>query len=256
MIKPNIFLYWDNKPGHNEPPAYIQLCWESIRKHCGVDFEIHLVTTANVKQFLPNISPMFFQIAQINNKSNFLRYTLLKECGGIWLDSDLILFQSLKPMLDLLKNGVDSGLDSDIDLIATASPTLRYGEPECGFLLSKKDGAIITKAVSIIEYALNIQKPGHIFAWGSLGPRTIREAVKRKKYYHLDHHLIMPIASWEAFRFEGKESIDKYCNKESYGVMLFHEMFRQSNSSILRMSRQQLLDSPTLLGNIFRKAMN
>lgn len=243
----DIWLYWDNPPGQTAPPAYIELCWESIRQHCGEDFDIHFVTTNNVKQFLPDISANFFDIAQINNKSNFLRYTLLKEHGGIWLDSDLILFRSLKPIFDLLKD--------DIDLIATASPTLKYGEPECGFLLSTAYGTIISKAVSIIEYALSLHPPKHIFKWGSLGPGTIRQAVKGKRYHHLDYRLLMPVPSWEAFRFGGKESINKYCNDISYGCMLFHEMFRQCNSPFLRMNRQQLLDSPTLLGQLFRKAM-
>lgn len=242
----DIWLYWDNPPNQNAPPAYIELCWESIQKHCGADFNIHLVTTENVRQFLPNISDSFFQIVQINNKSNFLRYTLLKEHGGIWLDSDLILFRSLKPILDLLKN--------DIDLIATASPTLLYGEPECGFLLSTKGGVIIKKAVDIIEYKLNLQSPGHIFKWGSLGPGTIRQAVKGRKYHHLDYRLLMPIPSWEAFRFGGKDLMDEYCDNTAYGCMLFHEMFKQYNHPILRMDRQQLLETPILLGQMFRKA--
>jgi hypothetical protein len=247
MTKPKIWIYWDHPLGQTETPAYIQLCWETIKKYCGTDFDIHLVTTENVRQFLPNISESFFHIAQINNKSNFLRYTLLKEHGGIWLDSDLILFQSLKPMLDLLED--------DIDLVATASPTLKYGEPECGFLLSTKGGTVITKAVSIIEYALSLQKPGHIFKWGSLGPRTIRQAVKGRRYHHLDYRLLMPIPSWEAYRFGGKESMGKCCIEGSYGCMLFHEMFKQYNHPILRMNRQQLLESPILLGKMFRKAV-
>lgn len=241
-------MYWDHKPGQTEAPAYIKLCWETIRKHCEEDFDIHLVTTENVRQFLPNIPDSFFQIAQINNKSNFLRYTLLRDRGGIWLDSDLILFKSLKPMLDLLKDG--------IDLVATASPTLRYGEPECGFLLSSKGGRVINRAVDVISYAISLQPPGHIFKWGSLGPGTIRQAVKGLRYEHVDHKMLMPIASWEAFRFEGKESIDQHCDNKSFGCMLFHEMFRQCNSTFLTMGRQELLDSPTLLGQIFRKAMD
>lgn len=242
----DIWLYWDHKPGATAPPPYIELCWESIRKHCGADFNIHLVTTANVKQFLPNIPDMFFQIAQINNKSNFLRYTLLREFGGIWLDSDLILFKSLKPTLELLTE--------EIDLVATASPGLRYNEPECGFLLSSKNGSVITKAVAVMEYAIGLRPPGHIFKWGSLGPGTIRQAVKGKKYEHLEHRLLMPIPSWEAFRFSGTEDISKYCDANAFGCMLFHEMFRQCNSPFLTMGRQELLDSPTLLGQMFRKA--
>ena len=145
-------------------------------------------------------------------------------------------------------------LKDDIDLVATASPTLRYGEPECGFLLSTQRGGVISKAVEIINYAINLQPPRHIFKWGSMGPGIIRQAIKGKRYEHLDHHLLMPIPSWEAFRFEGKELVDKYCDDISYGCMLFHQMFKQSNSPFLRMGRQELLDSPTLLGQLFRKA--
>jgi len=246
-MKPKIWQFWDNPPGSTEPPSYIRLCQETIHKHCNEDFDVCLITTQTVKQFLPNISDTFFEISQINNKSNYLRYILLKEYGGIWLDTDLILFKSLKPLYHFLKNG--------IDLVATASPTLPPGQPESGFLLSTKGGATITKAVSLIEYALSLHPPGHIFKWGSLGPSTVRQAVKGRKYHHLDHRLLMPIASWEAFRFEGKESIDKYCNDKSFGVMLFHQMFKQSNSKFLSMSREQLLNSPTLLGGIFRMAI-
>ncbi len=246
-MKPKIWMYWDHKPGYTEAPAYIKLCWNTIHKHCGNDFEIYLVTSDNVKQFLPNIPDTFFQISQINNKSNYLRYMLLREHGGVWLDSDIILFKSLKPILNLLKN--------DIDLVATASPTLKYGEPECGILVSTKGGKIITKATTLIQHTLDLYQPGHVFQWGSMGPGMIRQAVNGYKYHHLDHHLLMPVASWESFRFEGKESVDKYCDKESYGTMLFNEMFRQSNSPFLRMSRQELLDSSTLLGQILRKAM-
>lgn len=246
-MKRKIWQFWDNPPGQTDPPAYIKLCQETVHKHCSVDFDIHLITTKNVKQFLPNISDVFFQISQINNKSNYLRYMLLREYGNIWLDVDLILFRNLKPMFDLLHD--------NINLVATASPTLKYGEPECGFLLSTKGGTIITKAVSLIEHALNLHQPGHMFQWGSMGPGIIRQAVKGKRYHHLDHRLLMPIPSWEDFKFGGKESIDKYCIKDSYGVMLFHQMFKQCNSPFLTMNRQQLLDSPTLLGQMFRKAM-
>jgi mannosyltransferase OCH1-like enzyme len=244
----NIWMFWKNPPGQTDPPAYIKLCMETVNKHCNTDFDIHLVTTENVKHFLPNISPMFFKIAQINNLSNYLRYHLLCEHGGIWLDADLILFQSLKPLLNLLKG--------DINLIATASPTLVYGEPECGFLLSTQRGGVISKAVDLIEYAINLQPPGHIFKWGSMGPGIIRQAVKGKRYHHLDCRFLSPIPSWEAFRFEGKEKIKNICIENAFGVMLFNEMFRQANSPVLRMNREQLLTSPTLLGQIFRQAIN
>ena len=242
-----IWLFWQNPPGQSEPPAYIQLCWKTITKHCGKDFDIHLVTTENVKQFLPNIPDSFFKISQINNQSNYLRYHLLKEHGGIWLDSDLVMFRSLLPILELLRDG--------IDLIATASPTLKYGEPESGFLVSEPKGKVITKAAAYIDYMLGLHPDGHVFQWGSLGPAVIRHAVRGYKYHHLDCKLVMPIPSWEAFRFDGIESICKYCTKETYVFMLYHQMFKQASSPILRMTEQKLMESSSLMGQIFRKAL-
>lgn len=242
-----IWLYWDNLPGITSPPEYIQLCWESILKYCKNDFNINFVNTQNVKQFLPKISQQFFNIAQVNNKSNYLRYHLLYEHGGIWLDSDLIIFKNLRPLLNLL--------NTEIDLIATASPTLKYGEPESGFLISFPKGKIISRAIVYIDHMLNLHPPGHIFQWGSLGPAVIRHAVRNIKYHHLDYRLMMPISSWSAYVFDGIESIDKYWTNP-YGWMLFHQMFKQNNSPILNMSKQQLLETPKLIGQIFRKALN
>ncbi len=247
-MKPKIWMYWDNPPGKTSPPAYIKLCWESIHKHCGEDFDIHLITTENVRQFLPNISDSFFNIAQINNRSNYLRYHLLYEYGGAWLDSDLILFKSFKSLFDLLQG--------DTDLVATASPSLKYGELESGFLISKKRGKVISKAVAYIDHMVDIHQPGHIFKWGNLGPSVIRYAVKYHKYHHLDCSLISPIASWQAFKFDGIEPINKYCDNNSFGIMLFNEMFRQANSPILSMNNEQLLNTKKLIGQIFRKALN
>ncbi len=244
----DIWLFWDNPPEIKSTPVFIELCWETIHKHCGKDFDIHLVTTENAQQFLPNIPKRFFQIKKLNNKANYIRYLLLKEYGGIWLDSDLILFRSLKPLLSLIKN--------DINLIATASMGLRSGEPENGFLISTPGSKIMAKSITLVEYALELHPPGYLFKWGSLGVAVLRQVVKNNKYHHLDPALLMPIPSWEAHRFDSKESIDRCCTKESYGCMLFHEMFKQSNSPILQMNRQQLLESTNLIGQLFRRAMS
>jgi len=242
----NIWIYWDNKP-NQQTPDYIKLCWETIRKACDNDFSINLITTENVKQFLPDIKDGFFQISQINNKSNYLRYKLLYEYGGIWLDSDLILFQNLKPLLDHLTD--------DIDLIATASPEYPYGQPESGFLISKPKGKVITKALELIEKKFNSKPPGYVFQWGSMGPSIIRQAVKTLDYHHLDSKLLMPIGWQQAHRFLTNELIKMTYNKNIYGYMLYNEMFRRIKPSIFLTSRDQILSSKILLGQIFRKAL-
>ncbi|KKM84659.1 hypothetical protein LCGC14_1296960 [marine sediment metagenome] len=245
--KPYIWIYWDNYPGKSTPP-YIELCWESIRLHCNRDFNVVMVNSANVRKYLPNIRDDFFDMVQINNKSNYLRYKLLCEYGGIWLDSDLIILKSLFPLLNLLTD--------DIDLVATASPEYKYGEPECGIIVSKPKGAVISRAIQIFESKMDAKPKGHIFQWGTMGPAILRAAVVEQKYHHLDHRLIMPIGWQHANKFDRIDVIEKYVTKKTLGVMLYHEMFRRANSQIISMSRKALMDSKWLVGRIFREALS
>lgn len=244
--KPNIWIYWDNYPGR-QTPAYIKLCWESIVKHCKDDFVVNIINSDNVKQHLPDIREDFFKMSQINNKSNYLRYKLLCEHGGIWLDSDLVVLQSLMPLMSYLE---------EHELIATGSPEYGYGEPESGFIISKKGGKIITKAVAIINGKMDNNPVGHVFPWGSMGPSVIRAAVKGENYYHLKSNVLMPIGWQHAFKFDKIDRMENYLTKNTFAFMLYNEMFRRSNSPIMSMSREQLLDSKWLIGQIFRKALS
>jgi len=241
-----IWLYWDNYPNKDTPP-YIKLCWQTIRTHCGADFKVVLINSNNVRDYLPNIRDDFFSMPQINNKSNYLRYKLLAEYGGVWLDSDTILLRSILPLLDLLTG--------DIDLIATASPEYGYGEPESGLIISKPNGVVITRAIKIFESKMDANPPGHVFQWGTMGPAIIRAAVKGYTYHHLDFRLIMPIGWQHAHMFDRIDVVQKYLTDETFGVMLYNEMFRRANSSIMTMSKDELLTSKKLIGRIFRKAL-
>ncbi len=245
----NIWIYWQNKK-NKRTPDYISLCHESIIKHCKKSFKINILNDSNVKEYLPNIREDFFQISQINNKSNYLRYKLLYEFGGTWLDSDLILMQDLKLLKDnLLK-------DNTVDLIATASPEYEYKEPESGFLMSTKLGTTIGRALDIIENKLNNHHPGHIFPWGSMGPSVIREAVQEIKYLHLNPLVMMPIGWQEANRFLTNEPIDKTYNSQIFGYMLYNEMFRRAGHRIFDMTRNEILNSDMLVSQIIRKSLN
>jgi len=243
-----IWIYWDNYPGKTKPP-YIELCHESIRAKCGDTFEIHEVTSDNVEEYLPGELKRFSKLCQINNKSNFLRYNLLAEHGGIWLDSDLVIFQDLKPLMDRL-------LDSPHDLIATSGPEWGYHEPESGILFSKKNGKVITKAAGRINRQIDKHGEGHVFPWGTLGPAIIRQASMGSEYIHLEPHYFMPISSHLAWRFASAEPLAPLINDQTFGFMLFNEMFRRENSKIMTMTKEKLMKSKMLIGQIFRRAIN
>jgi len=243
-----IWMYWQNYK-NQKTPDYVRLCHESIIKHCEKSFKIHILNDDNVKEYLPNIREDFFQISQINNKSNYLRYKLLYEFGGVWLDSDLILLKNLRFLTEeLFKN-------KSVDLMATASPEYKYEQPESGFIISKKYGTTIGVALDIIENKLNNNHAGHIFPWGSMGPSVIREAVKEQKYLHLNSKVLMPIGWQDAKRFLGYEPIIQTYDENICGYMLYNEMFRRMKHPIFNMTREQILNDEMLISQIFRKAL-
>ncbi len=245
-MKPKIWLYWDNYPGKSTP-TYIQLCWRSIERHCGHDFDIVILNSDNIRQYLPNIRDDFFQLSQINNKSNYLRYKLLSEYGGVWLDSDMIILQNLLPLMNYL--------GEDIDLVATASPEYGYGEPECGFIISAKNGKVITKALSLIDKKIDEAPVANVFPWGTMGPAILRQAVKTEKYCHLPCKLLMPIGWQHAHKFERIDVIQKYLTTDTFAFMLYNEMFRRGNSEIMTMSEHELLNGKLLINQIFKRAL-
>lgn len=243
-----IWIYWDNYPGKTKPP-YIELCHDSIRAKCSESFEIIEVTSENVRDYLPDITPRFFTLPQINNRSNFLRYNLLAEHGGIWLDSDLVIFKDLKPLMDRL-------IDSPHDLMATSGPEWGYHEPESGILFAKKGGKVIAKAAGRINRQIQKNVDGHVFPWGSLGPAIIRQACLSSDYIHLEPEYFMPISSHLAWRFSSAEKLEPLVTDNTYGFMLFNEMFRRENSKIMTMPKEKLMKSKMLIGQIFRRAID
>lgn len=246
-INNTIWLFWDNYPG-KQMPEYIKLCWKTIYKHCGNDFNIVIVNSDNIKDYLPNLRKDWFMMTQLNQKANYARYKLLHQYGGIWLDSDVIMLKSLKPLMDQV-------LNSELDLIATASPEYGYGEPENGLIVSEARGKVVTRALEITDNLMDKSKTKQ-FTWGFLGVQALRTAVKDLSYIHLPSSQLMPVSWKAAWRFWSGESIESLCDDSTYGFMLFNEMFRRANSKILTMNQEELMTTKILIGQIFRKSLN
>ena len=244
-----IWIYWQNV-GSQKKPEYINLCLGSVLKHCSKDFEINVLNDNNINRFLPKIKKDFFKISQVNNKSNYLRYALLQEYGGIWLDSDLVLFDGLKSILHLFDK------NQDCDLMATASPGYIHGEPEAGFIASRPNGEIITQAFKLSNKMLKENPSGKKFPWSSMGPLLLRKAAKGKKYIHLASCYLQPIHWMDAEIFAQPKNLDNYINHKTLGVMLYNQGFKNCNSKILNMTEEEILNCKLLIGDIFRKALN
>lgn len=101
LIKKNIpkivWMYWDNE----EYPSFVKLCMDKIIKN-NPDFVINIVNERNLGEFIDiNRIPEF---NMVQHKADFIRLSLLYKYGGVWIDSSVMLFESLDYYFKILSN--------------------------------------------------------------------------------------------------------------------------------------------------------
>lgn len=86
--------------------ALIRYSCESWRTNLERDFELRLVSTANVRSFFTrkDALPPYFEALPFNHRSDFGSMVLLAEHGGLYLDWDVLVLAPLKPYWDLLRH--------------------------------------------------------------------------------------------------------------------------------------------------------
>ncbi|WP_151731065.1 capsular polysaccharide synthesis protein [Acinetobacter junii] len=88
-----IWLYWDNK----ELPKIVQICIESIRKHC-LGYKINVLTPETLDNYI-DLPPIVADVEPANI-ADLIRLMLLEKYGGIWMDASIFLTESLNWILD------------------------------------------------------------------------------------------------------------------------------------------------------------
>ena len=196
LISHNIWLYWENKYGHTKP-AYLDLCLDTITKHCGYNFTIHVLNENNIYNFLPHLrKDLDYLLPSIPMKTDYIRYNLLYKYGGIWLDSDTIVIQNLSPLIKKLEKYDFIGFGCHNGNIMCKLTNNGYPKPANWVMVSKKNGKLMKKCIDMANILLNkynkyyFQKNYHI-----LGRKLIWSQIKYLHKYD---------KSWKYFHFSSK----------------------------------------------------
>jgi GR25 family glycosyltransferase involved in LPS biosynthesis len=100
--KPIIWMYWENKKG-SKRPGYLELCLKSIYKYCGEKFHIIVLNDSLVRDISRTIHPKFTNINPLGMRADYIRFTMVAEYGGIWLDFDTVVTRDISFILEDLK---------------------------------------------------------------------------------------------------------------------------------------------------------
>ena len=95
-IPKKIHQIWLGSPVSDEHKEFIQTI-----KDNNSDYEYKLWTDKDVESFDFNNKKIFHTASNLGQKSDILRYAILKEFGGIYLDIDFICYKSFDSLLHL-----------------------------------------------------------------------------------------------------------------------------------------------------------
>jgi hypothetical protein len=96
----NIFLYWIGKEY-----VLINILRKLIYLHStnGKGYKVHLITHKNITNYLSSIPHYFYNLSPAH-QADYIRVNVICKYGGIWLDSDTLVLDSLDSLFDIVEN--------------------------------------------------------------------------------------------------------------------------------------------------------
>ena len=98
MTQRNVFLYWIGKEY-----KLISILRHLIYLHStnGIGYNVILITHENVRDYIKDIPTYFYNLCPAH-QADYVRVNVICDYGGIWLDSDTLVMDSLDSLFNML----------------------------------------------------------------------------------------------------------------------------------------------------------
>lgn len=257
--KKHIWMYWENKKGVDKPPAYIDLCFDTVRKNCIKNCNIHILNEKTIHDFLPNIRKDLDEKLNIPQKVDYYRYNLLYKYGGMWVDADTIVMRDLSPLFSKLKDYDYLGWGCQFkDCRKTG-----YPKPSIWFMVSRKKTKLLKKCIRNCDRILD-NTTGPISYFG-IGRENLWSCIKEMKkedpkwdYYHYDSLCYERDSNDNKVvnkRLISDENLDNKC----IGKAFFHPIYNTAPGFpkwFKILSKNEILKKNLLISKMFKKALS
>jgi phosphorylcholine metabolism protein LicD len=251
--KPYMWLYWDNINNKNNP-AIIDLCYDTVIKHCSESFEIVRLNKDNIESYIPELKhyKKYMNNLIIAHKVDIYRIMLLYKYGGIYLDSDIIVLKDPFEIMNKLKK---------YDFVGFGCTGYEckngYGNPSNWLLASRPNtnlmGNILNKQLEIIENnkKLDYHDIGKILIWEELDNLFKQEY----EYYHYPNTIDGTRdkeGKWvTTTRLFSNEKIE-YDNEKD---MLFCVYYNSSDININKLTKNEILSKDWNITRFIKKSL-
>lgn len=92
-------MYW-NGPTYSLLTLLRKLVY--LHSKGGTGYVVNVITPENIHEYIPALPECFYRL-QYAHQADYVRVQVLCERGGIWLDSDTIVMDSLDVLFDIMK---------------------------------------------------------------------------------------------------------------------------------------------------------
>lgn len=261
----NIWLYWENKD-NKKKPSYLDICYETIKKNCGDKFKINLLNDKTVYDYLPNLNKKYIKkLDRIPMKADYIRYNLLYKYGGIWLDSDVIVFKDLTNLLQKLNDYEYVGFGCHYAGGHCKDVMDGYPKPANWVLICRKKSLLMKEVIKEANKLLKknnkdfFNRQYHILGRNLLWKciEKLKEKNKDWDYLHVSSRCVERDSHGNKItnnRNISIEDIDEYCNKKRYFMPIYNTA-PGFPKWFMDMSKNELLNSNILISKYFRNAL-
>jgi hypothetical protein len=166
MTSRTIFLFWVGKEF-----KLISILRHLIDLHStnGKGYKVVLLTHTNIDEYIENIPTYFYKLCPAH-QADFVRVHVICDYGGIWLDSDTLVLDSLDSLFDILetKNGFfikenNSTICNGIFGSKSKTPLMILWKTQMMIILNKKKEKI---------------------SWTEIGNELLNNLIKTEKYLY------------------------------------------------------------------------
>ena len=246
---PKVFQFWEGPI-----PAYIRLCLETVERRYDPKERV-LLSKANLEEWCPTCDRLlredpWFAALHYPHLSDFVRVEAVMRHGGAWLDADFVMLRRL----DLLWRTVE-------DRKCFMYLHDEWG-PTNGFFMSKVGGFTVCQWWEMMHAVRrNLERNGVTSpGWTVFGNEQLRalQPVSLEPWVDAGRAHLMPVPWSQASRFFRERTASFNPRDDvwpaAFGYMLFNNTF-PSWIKQAEVTRDQLLESKTMLGCLFRVAL-
>ena len=252
--KYSIWMYWENKQ-HTKKPPYLDLCFETIKKHNKSYFNVILLNETTVYNYIPELRTDLDSKLSIQQKTDYIRIKLLYLYGGIWVDSDTIAMNNFKQITEKLNNYDFVGFGCHYKDCTRGG----YPHPANWVMASRKHGIFMKEYVKHADIILDRNRS--LDNYFGIGRELMWKIIKKLRgtgwdYYHFDSKCIDRDSTYRKIvnkRIESGEGIDKQCRFD-----LFIPIYNTApgfSKQFIKMSKKEHMSNDNLFTTLLRLSL-